>query len=230
MCMDLCVPGCVGLHCYVASMGVCGSLCPSCTFVCMCVTRGACVCVVCVCAPMRVLACVLRAALVLANVWWQVLALDEIGAPLLYKTSLLAKKGVGPLFIIIAVGSRVIIVNEGTQEANLPCHHQVCSFFKGKWWQVKDGDQVTPADAMFELSSADDFVWLGGKAVLLLDAVTEHRKKEPNAKVCYHDLVDAPEPGRPENFKLERKFSVMFRSEDVPSAKVKQEDLAGLKS
>ena len=139
------------------------------------------------------------------------------------------------LSVVIAINQRVFLKNTSGQEQTLPAGTIIAGWFKGKYWHYRrDGlgepqakkskkaaeeeiTEVTDADVLFSLKSADQMVAMNGKSAMLLDVLTEKRKTHPDASVQYHKLHDKPGPGNPGFFTLETEVQIYFRGEDVPT-------------
>lgn len=139
--------------------------------------------------------------------------------------------------LVIAIGKRIFLQNDAEERVTLPRGTLVAGFFKGKWWQNKNktkgqdqGDSQEPAtnDIPFELKDASTMVQHGGKYVTLGSVILAKREVAPDeAKVCYHNLTDAPRSDSPGFFTLEVKHHCMFQVVDITSVKREPEAAAG---
>jgi hypothetical protein len=50
-------------------------------------------------------------------------------------------------------------------------------------------------EMVFELGSSGDHILVEGKYLTLQKALTEKQSSQPDAKICYHEMVDCPEEG-----------------------------------
>ncbi len=152
---------------------------------------------------------------------------DQVNQPILHETKLLATPG---LSIAIAAGSRLWLMNRGENTASLEKWTFLAGFFKGKWWQRKSGQPAAEdlgRNVPFVLCGAHDVVQLGGTCSTIGLLINQRRATSPaDAKVCYHELLDQPEPGNPGHFTLHMKHELLFKAEDLP-VKVKKEEEDG---
>jgi hypothetical protein len=67
-------------------------------------------------------------------------------------------------------------------------------FGKGKFKAGFTPDALV-LEMPFVLGGSGDYILLDGKYITLKKAVREKQSAQPDAKICYHEMVDCPEEG-----------------------------------
>ena len=83
-------------------------------------------------------------------------------------------------------------------------------FGKVTWRRLeKDDDIVHPYELPVEFVDSNDLVLVGPKLVSLQEAIESRRSVNPNANVCYHDIVPDASTSAPGFFRLKIKSRVV---------------------
>ena len=152
------------------------------------------------------------------------LALADLPTPLSWSAQIplpaTTKKAGGKCQVMIAVGKKVFLANEGSGDVEFNAGATVAGYWKGKWVMQKEGDSaesVREADVLYQLQDAHDKVILDGKVTTLAQVIKDKRAISPlDVKVLYHDLTDKPTPEDGTFFELKLKNQVLFRPENIP--------------
>ena len=149
------------------------------------------------------------------------LAAADLPTPLSFSAQLplpqSSKRAGGKCRLVIAVGSKIFLANEGTADVELSAGTTVAGYWKGSW-QKNEGELRT-ADVPYELHDASDLVIMENKVTSLAQVIKEKRAISPlEVKVLYYNLVDKPTAEDSTFFKCEPKQGqqVLFRTENVP--------------
>lgn len=154
-------------------------------------------------------------------------AVADVPSPLCWTAQLplpaKSQKAGGKCTLIIAVGRKIFLANEGNCDVNFNAGQIVAGYWKGSW--QKEGSRNS--DVLFELKDANDLVILEGKTMTLSQCVLEKRAVSPLAvQIRYHDLVDKPTPEDSKFFevKLKSECQAVFRPENVPVKEEKKQE------
>ena len=149
------------------------------------------------------------------------IAVADLPTPLSFSAQLplpqATKKAGGKCRLVIAIGSKLFLANDGTAGVELSAGTTVAGYWKGSWLKREGEPRVT--DVPYELRDANDTVILDNKVTSLGQVIKEKRAISPlEIKVLYHTLVDKPTSEDSSFFKCEEKQNqqVLFRTENVP--------------
>lgn len=114
----------------------------------------------------------------------------------------------------ILAGNRLVLINNDVAASRtLPAGFMLMGYGKGKWVQKKPEEDDGESDIPFILKTSNDRVIFNGRVVGVGSLVAAHAVDNPaQAKVCYHDLVEMPQPGDPGAFELKRRLHVATQS------------------
>lgn len=127
--------------------------------------------------------------------------------------------------LVIAVGKRVFIVNEGSADLLLQPGSTLAGYYKGKFVALKSGqEEARLADVPFTLTDSTDSVLHENKIQSVGQVVAQKRALTPlSASVCYHELVDQPNAEDAKHFILTLKSPIAFRPENAPTTEDKKD-------
>ena len=149
------------------------------------------------------------------------LARADVPSPLCWTASLplpaSSKKAGGKCNLVIAVGQKLFLANEGSCDLEFSAGFVIAGYWKGTW--QKSATEERESDVCFKLENADDLVILDGKVQTLAQVIASKRATSPlEIKVMYHELVEKPKAEDTTFFTLQPKENckVVFRPESVP--------------
>ena len=138
-------------------------------------------------------------------------------------------KGSAGLKLVIAVGNRVFLCNEGSAEQTLAAGASVAGYYKGSFLmqgqrgKEAENFQFRPADVMYELQDSKTEALFEGKLQQLGKIVAQKRAITPlNVNLCYFDLCEQPQQDDGTFFVLKPKSQVLFRPENAPTSEEKK--------
>ena len=138
-------------------------------------------------------------------------------------------KGSVGLKLVIAVGNRIFLCNEGSTEQTLAAGASVAGYYKGSFLmqgqrgKEAENFQFRPADVMYELQDSRTEALLEGKLQKLGKIVAEKRAVTPlNVNLCYFDICEQPQQDDGTFFVLKPKSQVLFRPENAPTSEEKK--------
>ena len=99
----------------------------------------------------------------------------------------------------------------------------MAGFGKGKFRAIEGKNVQEDNEILFELKSSADPVIINGDLTTVGDALKERRKAKPDAKIVYHDMVEAP--GESFEFTLHLRQKVAFRPEGRMQATNNEDDV-----
>ena len=113
----------------------------------------------------------------------------------------------------LLVGNKIVLVNNDSSTQTLPAGFTLMGFGKGKWTQLKTGQEHGEKDVPFQLTDETSKVLFNGAVAEVGTLLSRQAVANPaQAKVCYHDLVETPRPGKPSAFQLKQKIRVATQS------------------
>ena len=137
-------------------------------------------------------------------------------------------KGASGLKLIIAVGNRIFVSNEGTAEQTLAAG-SAAAYYKGSFLmqgqrgKEAENFQFRPADVMYELADASTEVLFEGKLQQVGKVAAQKRALTPlNVSICYYDICEQPKQDDGTFFVLKSKSQVLFRPENAPTSEEKK--------
>lgn len=138
-------------------------------------------------------------------------------------------KGASGLKLIIAIGNRIFVTNEGSAEQTLAAGSSAAGYYKGSFLmqgqrgKEAENFQFRPADVMYELADASTEVLFEGKLQQLGKVVAQKRALTPlNVSICYYDMCEQPKQDDGTFFTLKSKSQVLFRPENAPTSEDKK--------
>lgn len=147
------------------------------------------------------------------------IAVADLPTPLSWSASLPLsssnKKAGGKCSLVIAVGKKLYLVNEGTCPLEFSANTAVAGYWKGAWNKLAEGE-TREADVVFKLCDSNSVVLCAGKATTVGQMVKEKRAISPlDVKIMYHDMTEKPSANDPTFFSLTCKNEILFRPEAV---------------
>lgn len=149
---------------------------------------------------------------------------EDLPKPLCWQAQLPSQfqKGKGAtLKLVIVIGQKIFICNEGSSDVTIPYGTIIAGYYKGsfqmqgKGKKAADDLELKATDCEYRFSSSDSPVLHEGKPTTLGKVVAE---------LCYQEMVDQPQPGNSTHFIVKPKMLFLFRPENAPSSDDKKQE------
>eukprot|EP00438_Fugacium_kawagutii_P007583 Skav225341 [mRNA] locus=scaffold3721:8917:12502:- [translate_table: standard] len=156
------------------------------------------------------------------------IAKEDLPTPLCWQAQLPSQfqKGKGAtLKLLIVIGQKIFICNEGSSDVTIPAGTVIAGYYKGTFQMQGGGKKATAdlelraTDCEYRFTDSEAKVLHEGKITTLGHIVAEKRALTPlSVNLCYQELVEQPKPGNSTYFIVKPKMLFLFRPENAPTA------------